>query len=494
MGHYFDLITAAIAKLSPDGLLNQLIARDEALLHEEEISQETLPSRIACFGESSQLAQDLTRDHNQRVEAAVASRFLVEYVAASPPSGQDALTLEAYDHLLGLAAELTARATLSDAIHHGFSESQLAILESGRLGVSRGDRYEAGTKAIAAAMGESRRRMALEPPLTTSSAQAAEPGPDIEEAAQAEFGFTITDLAHGVGELIALGDERCTEEPYALRLQEVDEHLRSSLGWSQEQSRAFIDRLSLRPRANFLSVGFDAYPWRYNREWSYARRPLVQVERLGGDPVLMWGARRLWSTGSYWLGLIYSGRLRAESKPMKMLLGTIRQGHNKDFESLVEAALRAGGCTVTANGVSKIAGGKLLSRDGHDLGDIDALGVNAASKLIVVAEAKDFEVARNPAELANEADALLRGDKSALHKLSRRAQWVRDHLASTLSHLGVNDGSERWAVAPVIVTSRDLISPRVLPSDIQVVPLEMLEGWVSRELARTRRSARRRRR
>jgi len=160
---------------------------------------------------------------------------------------------------------------------------------------------------------------------------------------------------------------------------------------------------------------------------------------------------------------------------MTTLLGRIRQDQNQQFELLVEATLKAAGCGTTAKGVSKIGGQRLRSRDGHDLGDVDAIGANLASKILILAEAKDFEMARNPAELANEAEDLLKGNKSALFKLSRRAQWVRDHLALTLSYLHIDGRSDGWAVAPVIVTSRDLISPRVLASDIPVVPIETLE-------------------
>ncbi len=457
------------------------------LVHAEALSDETLSSQISCFGESSQLAQDLVRQHRRRTEAAVASRFLIEYVAAVPPSGQDRLTLETYDHLLAIAAELISRATLSDAIHHGFSESQLSLLKSGRLGVSRGDRYEAGTQALAAARAESLRKISLEPPRITPEKVSEPPSTDVETALLTEFGFTLMDLAHGVGEVIALGDDRCTEEPHTLPISEVIERLQSGLDWSQEKAEIFIDQLSLRPRANFLSVGVEAWPWRYNRDWSYVRRPFVTVQPHGKEPALIWGVRRLWSTGLYWIGLVYSGRMRGRSKPMRQLMGAIRQAQNKAFETLVEATLREGGCSITASGVSKVVGKKLKSAEGHDLGDIDALGISPAKKLIIVAEAKDFELARNPTELANEADDLLRGEKSAMRKLGRRAQWITDNLARILSHFDVNGNAAGWTVLPVIVTSRDLVSPRVLASTIPVIPAETLKAWVESEIKRCKR-------
>ncbi|MFD8214470.1 hypothetical protein ACFV2U_12215 [Streptomyces sp. NPDC059697] len=142
VGEYFALIEDTVAGLAAEGLIESLISRHEALLYDEAFNDQILPSRIACFGEASQPAENLVRTTKRQVEAAQASRFLIEYVAAQPPSGDSSLTLDTYDHLMALSAELISRATLSEAIHHGFSEAQLALLASGRLGVSRGDQYE----------------------------------------------------------------------------------------------------------------------------------------------------------------------------------------------------------------------------------------------------------------------------------------------------------------------------------------------------------------
>jgi hypothetical protein len=75
--------------------------------------------------------------------------------------------------------------------------------------------------------------------------------------------------------------------------------------------------------------------------------------------------------------------------------------------------------------VSKI-GGKRLADDEHsDLGDIDALAIDRRARVVVVAEAKDFQMGRTAPELAHEADALLRHPNSAAVKLQRRVDWVR---------------------------------------------------------------------
>ncbi|GAA3474588.1 hypothetical protein [Nonomuraea roseola] len=96
-----------------------------------------------------------------------------------------------------------------------------------------------------------------------------------------------------------------------------------------------------------------------------------------------------------------------------------------------------------------------------------------------ILEAKDFEMARNPSELANEADALLRGDKSAAFKIARRAQRIRTHLAPTLNQFTDSPDTRGWTVAPVVVTSRDLVTSRVLTSDVPVLPIHQLTAWAA---------------
>lgn len=418
VSHYFQRIQDTIAGLAPEGLMNQLMARHEALIRAEAHDDQVLRSRIACFGTSSRPATRLAKESRQRVAAAQASRFLIEYAAATPPSGDRRLTLDIYDTLLAIAAELTSRATLSDAIRHDFSMAQLSLLESGRLGVSRGDRYETGTDALALARAHAAMAGLEQDPISLGPRMGTAPSVKVEEAMLAEFGFTLTELALGIGEMISLGDGTCEIDPFAVPVARVQQHLCSTLGWTEGKTDAFLDRLSLRPRAKFLSVGADSWPWRYNREWSYLRRPLVRLTSADGD-LLAWAPRHVWNTGSYWVDLVYSGRLKATSTAMRRLMGSIRQNHNKEFEKEAERALFDAGCRITSHSVGKIAGRRLMSPQGDDLGDIDAMGINLNQRTIFIVEAKDFEMARNPSELANEADALLRGEKSAAFKIAR---------------------------------------------------------------------------
>jgi hypothetical protein len=494
--YYYQRLVDISRGLSPDGLMAFLVSHDEALVQDSATRAQRLPSQLACFGPDSLRALDLLTEERKSVQAAVASRFLIEYAAATPPAGTEVINLMIYDELLAVGAELISRATLSDAIHYGFSQVELSMLPSGRLGVSLGDRYVAGTEAAATAEAEARHALALEPALATDATpptpDARRSSPDqatrtrVDEAMHAEFGFTLTQVIDGLSELAALSAARgvgpCTEP-----VGQVRSRLQNLPGWDEETAESFLGRLTLRPRPEFMSPGADVYPWRYNRNLSYIRRPLIEIRDPAGEPMLMWGSRRTWFAARYWAELIFTGRLRGTTQAMKTLMGKIRQGQNKAFEREVATVLGQSGMPVTSAAVKRICGQRLLSADGADLGDIDAIALDAASKIIIVAEAKDFELARTPAELANEAEDLLTGDKSAVLKLGRRADWVRSHLTLVLRHFSVAGTGAGWRVLPVIVTSRSLLSPRVLEASAPVVARADLPAWVGEQRSPQRR-------
>lgn len=483
VSHTFDLLKDAISELSPEGLIQYLMIKDEALIRNEAFRLLIMSSRVACFGGTSQLVEGLTREHLNHVEAVVANRFLIEYVSATQPSGVHPITLEKYDYLLALSAEIVQRGTHSDALKYGLSESELSILPSGRLGTSRNERYQLGTKALLFSYATSQEKIILgkESRLEKQSMNVISES-TIDSAMLSEFGFTFMEFAQAIGEMISLGDTKDLKEPYEASLTEVKVHLSNSLGWPQTKIEAFLEHLTLGPRLNFLSPKPDDYPWRYNREWSYIRRPIIISNGKNGETILVWGPRRLWAVGRYWIELVYSARHRARSDPMKALLGKIKQHRNRDFEVIVGEALRSTGFFLTKIRVSKIAGKPMVSKKGEDLGDIDVLGIQPSKKLILVVETKDFEMARTPAELANEALKIFGDKHSAVERLAHRVNWILENLKTFLAHYNITEDLNEWVVLPVVVTSMSLLTPLVLTSDVKVLPVEDFANWINLEI------------
>lgn len=141
VGFFFRQLVDAVAELAPADLLEFLIGQNEGLIEREARLRLTLPTRVACFGGDSDFLNQLAKDLRDATAAALANRFIIEYVAAAPPGGRTRINLEIYDRLMSTASEIINKGYLSDAIHYDLSDSKLRVLGSGRLGISRDDRY-----------------------------------------------------------------------------------------------------------------------------------------------------------------------------------------------------------------------------------------------------------------------------------------------------------------------------------------------------------------
>lgn len=139
---YFDRLAELAAQLSSADLLDFLIRQNEAMVREEAERRLTLPTRIACFGNEGQLRDELEKKLPAIAVASIANRFLIEYVSAISPAGDQRIDLERYDELLSIASEIVNKGYLSDAIHFGLADPELSLLASGRLGTSRGDLFQ----------------------------------------------------------------------------------------------------------------------------------------------------------------------------------------------------------------------------------------------------------------------------------------------------------------------------------------------------------------
>ncbi len=238
--------------------------------------------------------------------------------------------------------------------------------------------------------------------------------------------------------------------------------------------------LTLEPRARFRDPPSpfappDVYPWRFNRELSFVRRPLL-LRTTGDGEELVWGPRHVDAAGRQLVMLIMSERLKAHSKPMRNLMTRLRQEETAEFVEHVGRQYTDAGMVVRTN-VRKIAGHKITKLDGNDAGDIDVLAADPVGLVVHVQECKDLEGARTPAELHNELEktfAVGRRKRSAADKHLERIAWVEDHLAEVVAWLGLPDAAGRWSVAGGFVVDTEVLSPHVYDCPLAVTPVSRL--------------------
>lgn len=477
---YYQDLTRLVASLRPEGLLEFLVAHQEAITYKTTFHEFSLPSRLACFGSEPTIAAQLGRETPELATAAVANRFLIEYITASPPRGLRPISVSVYDRLLALAAHIIHFGFTSDLLHYRLAAIGLSMLPSGRLDVDR-EQYEKAyanylpglfTSEITHATQAFTERW-QEKEQTTEEAELWN---KLDRAATAEFGYSFTGLQTFMARAFELSEPMDMDRiVYRFRLDEFIDRMSGALGWSTEQVRSLLDALTLSPRIAFLKPpspyrAEDTYPWRYNRSLSHVRRPFLLRKNDTEDEIL-WGNRHLYKTANFLVQLYLSGRAQVQSPEMRQLIGAILHQQGEEFNDQVADLLEQNTDLIVRRRVKEVGDIKVP-------GDIDVLVADPRRRRLGVIECKDFVVARTPHEMDTELKKFFQGNgkKSAVEKVEERAAWVHENIGQILDWLQLgNAGKIRlWKVRTFIIVSQELFTPYLKRSSIPVMSFEKL--------------------
>jgi hypothetical protein len=459
-------------------LADYLIPASEALLHERVLFDATLGSKIACYGDHKDFGASMAKNAHKARGSEVALRFLIELVAAEPPKGDREMSLSDFDELLALSYSILNRGLESDLIHFSIADFKLRVLASGRLGANRTE-YKSGTAEYlqeSASFDLIRGRDAYSEHWKPTDGDGVDK--EMEAAFNAEFGLSATELVEMFWSIYRFGQEVDAESRHAIP-DDLVRFVAEDLKWSTTVAKSRLELLSLHPRDHLMAVpeGMsiqDVVPWRFNRSLSLLRRPLLWNEDRN---MVLWGNRQLITSLEYWADLVVSGRLRAVSKPMKLLITKFRQAASEQFNNKVADFFGRDAQSIVLRRVKKIQGERIVDAAGNVLGDIDVLVCQPNERRILAVECKQFGGARTPAELSNELREVFVGPKSTAAKHDARGRWLRGNLAKVAGHLGV-DAKKRWRVVSFVVVDRELLSPFLVESSVPVVPYLGLGSWL----------------
>lgn len=460
--------------------LHYLIRANEALLRDAHVEERRYRARLACFGSSSDEVEKIEEKIRESAAAALGSRFLIEYLSAHPAPGNQLITTERYDRMLAASSEVVNKGFLSDALNAQISNSQLSLLASGRLGIAReDDQYMSALQGFLNSLASEALTEAAEYGTAEKSASTDDVDDNdfaqADQLAQVEYGFTYTQLAEFVSELVNLSVELAQHDVGELCESAVLQRMREKFSWEEDRIASLISELALSRQKNFWGQGNDVRPWRYGRARSYLRRPLV-LRVSGDDRLIYFGHRNILLAAMYWHGQFDSGRLQAKTPEMNAALSRARELKGDRFEVSVASVL-ADSCRGVRRRVQKIAGHDLRKVSGKDLGDIDIVAFHEASRTLLLVEAKALVVARTPAELRNEIANVLDGEHSAMERLRGRFEWVQTHLPSVRNEFDLPGGSLN--VLPIVVIDEDLMARQFENSPFQIVAIDQLHTFVT---------------
>ena len=397
---------------------------------------------------------------------------------SSPPRGKKRISLEIYDRLQALAAAIFDFGFASDLVHLGLSDPSVSILGSGRLACVSDD-FERAKSAFLPKFTASEVIQATQhfDRYWPGAAKPVSGSPDplqveIEGASISEFGGpALSDLLSVMWAAAVL--RLRPDQPFVL-FDEDDlvSELAGGLQWDKARVSACLRILTLEPRADFLHPqspysSQDVFPWIFNRHLSYLSRPFLARE-VSGERQIVYGLRHVEVASRTLLSVVFSGRYRAQTAPMRKLTGKIARRAGETFNNRVAEVLERDARLVVKRKLKKV--GKLRLP-----GDIDVLTASPKRRRLYLIECKDLAACRTPHEFANQIDDLFDVGQGFLKRHLDRENWIKGHIDDLLTFLNLPRG--KWKVESLIVLSEPLIVSHMRISPIRIITFDDLTNF-----------------
>lgn len=471
----YEALRADLAEHEGADVLDHLLEHYEALVRDDDIRDLTFGSVLACAQRVPTLHKELEEQIGRHARAASACRFLIEHVVAEPTAGVRRFSVAKLDQWLALGAEIIGLGYASDVSRYQLADVKARI---GRCGYSldlggfdaaimegRGQHHRErlaleGSRVRVAGTGASRANDASPPRWRDS-----EEPQWLRQGVDAELGCDLDELISLFYAAIARGQrgsQAVVEEVEATFVAGLAEALALPIGHVEK----WLEHFSLRPRDVFLKAppgyqDYEVWPWRFNRAWSYVRRPFVR----SGDGNVRYTVGHVAAALENLMMLLTTGRYRAQAPELRRVLGRITQRPSREFVDQVANAMKSRGFEVRTH-VSKVGRLKLERARGQSLGDVDVLAVHRPSRRILAVECKDFQTDRMPHEMSTDLEELFTGrrkrdgqrEPSAQDRHLARHEWLVAHRDDVVRWLE-DDAPETWTIEAVMVLRRALVTP-----------------------------------
>lgn len=467
VGILYGMLQNEIEQLSSINLVETIYFDLENTIYRLMMAKNQYVYELTCYPEKE---EQYMNDYNNLNKISLALKFMMEYVAAKPPKGKDILGIEKYEYILAICSLIIDWAYKNDLFHYNIFNTPIEILKSDRIGIKKNEflnmnyyinKYEK-EQLYYISSSEFRKKYNI---------NQSDYSIELDQAFLSDYGYTFNQFYRVINGMIDYGNKIQIDEIFVKNKDDLINYLMClDQDLTSEIVTKIIDDISLTERENFLELpnkfrNEDVYPWRFNRAYSFNRRPLIIREKD-----VIWGNRQLYHMLLYLTDLIYYGKLSTKDTKMATLIGHINNERGRIFNQLVVDMFLDMGIFRIFPNVKKINKNSIADKNGNTLGDIDILIIDDKMHSIYVAEVKDFNLSRNPYEIQLEYKKMFVDDKKKCFatKHKRRVEWVREHLEDLKLQYRL-DNSAVWRVKSLFIVSEPLISNQIYGKDIEVV-------------------------
>ncbi|EDO1153335.1 hypothetical protein FQS07_13925 [Listeria innocua] len=480
VNYLYTRLKAQISKYNKEQLLKTLYAQLEATLYSQLWQSNNFYQDILLMPKRK---DEVLSNINDMAADSLALKFLIEYCAATPSIGNENIGMWELEELMGVCALILSWAHRSDLFKYELVKTKVSMLPSNRIGLKHADFDKYNLASYNGKMNQ----LAFDDNSSITSEALEKKKEDFfnmfndnfNNFFAAEFGYTFEVFDTVMNSLIKIGSDS-KKVVISLPLNDVVLEVKRLVAdqLNKGEIESVIYDFALCERTDFLnpSPGFSKYdvlPWRFNRNLSFIRRPLIIHNKN-----IIWGIRNLAYLKKYLYNLIFNGTYRAQSKSMKILMSRVANFQGDKFNSKVYALLNSYPDMQVYMAVAKIGKKKITDENNNVLGDIDILAFNTKTKKIFVIETKNFNLARNPYEIAMEIEKIFKGEKSFLFKHQRREKWVIANSDVILEHYQLPKG--KWKIGSMFIVSEHIISREFKKNNIQFLGIKELTAKIFR--------------
>lgn len=476
---FHQKLKTILSQFSQHSLLMTLLDNNEAVCHRRAeasyINQlGNLPDEERRHNFEKQLKELPELDRT-----AMATRTLIEMIAAEPTDGDKEVSNAELDTLLALADQLITWANISDQIHLGISNPKITFFKNGRIEIQNNSITEVWNLFRRKMMIENVEIVDVDENLIFRRFNAdLITDQEREEAYLDEFGISLQQMGEFFGYLSAMGFNDEIKIP--MDLDALKEKILSDLNFSIVDINSIFDNFSLvsrdvweKPPDGFKNS--DIMPWRFNRRLSYLRRPLVVSIKPDGGKVVFWGPRHTTEALKQLIYQIETGRFVSKSNQSRMssFTGKIVDEAGSIFTNLVKKYMDSFQFLKVEKEIDIGSSGPLYFE--KELGDIDVLAVDPERRLIFLLECKNIHPSRNPHEIYQEIERFFIKDgnkESWMDKHMNRTEWVLSNMSSVLKLFKL-DVTE-YDVCSMFITSIEIPSIYFRDTPLPFIPYSSL--------------------
>lgn len=434
-------------------LLHVLLELHETLVWKREQNKTMIPAQILCFGNLEGELKEILEKDNKLVKTSLSTRCLIEYVAAKPTKGSVKVSLDDIDRLLVLMHEIVTYGFLSDAIHFKLANPTVGKLDSGRIGISR-EFFDDKLKLFAEANTKEEVNRYIENfdnrfEIAEFSKEENEPEDDkevkeIDSAFLEDWGISFFNIYKFCYSSFAICIEN-ESSTFSMKESDFIQQIKAKAQIDEKEIIAGINRFSITQRNEYLKApdsfnNSEVFPWKYNREFSFARRFIVKYKNDKDETILTWGFRNAISSEKQLSYLLFEGKLNNGGKQIEKLLGTFRQKKGKVYRNKLKDWLKTNSdLTVIDYEVKIDTKGHLVADKNY--GDIDILVHNTKTNTVCSLECKDTNKAKNIHEMKKEMDSYLGRErqKGMIQKHVERHNWLNSNKAKLKAFLKIDN-------------------------------------------------------